>query len=80
MTCPSYCTGSYCSKAIWQARDARGVTAGCMKCVRKTAEHACTEYNTNTETTRELNITTSFGQNTEEIGCNIESPVIYYRG
>jgi len=42
-----------------------------MKCLRKTAVHARTEYKTNTETTKELNITPSFGQNTEESGCNI---------
>jgi len=42
-----------------------------MKYVKKPAGYAWTEYKTNTETAKELNITPSFGQSTEEIGCNI---------
>jgi hypothetical protein len=42
-----------------------------MKYVKKTARCAWAEYKTNTETAKELNITPSFGQNTEEIGCSI---------
>ena len=71
MTCQYHCPGYYHSNNTWQARDARRITAADMKYVRKTAGYAWTEYKTNTETGKELNITTSFGQNTEEMVCNI---------
>jgi hypothetical protein len=70
MTCPSHCPGFYHYNNIWQERDARRITAADMKYVRKTAGCIWTEYKTNTETAKELNITLSFGQNTEEIGFN----------
>jgi len=65
------CLGFYHSNNIWQERDARRITAADMEYVRKTAGSSRAEHKTNTETAKELNITTSFGQNTEEIGCNI---------
>jgi hypothetical protein len=39
--------------------------------MRKTAGYSWTEYKTKKETAKEVNITSSFGQNREEIGCNI---------
>jgi hypothetical protein len=71
MTCPSHSPGCYHSNNICQARDARRIKAVDMKYVRKTAGYSWTEYKTKTETAREQNITPSFGQNREEIGCNI---------
>jgi hypothetical protein len=44
------------------ARDTRRITASEMKCVRTTARCTCTDYTTNREIAKELNI--SFGQNT----------------
>jgi hypothetical protein len=57
MTFPSVCPGYHHSNNICQARDARRITAVDMKCVRKTAGYAWTEYKTNTNTADELNIT-----------------------
>jgi len=62
MTCPSHCPVFYHSNNIWQERDARRITAADMKYVRKTAGYARTEYKTNTKTTKELNLTISFGK------------------
>jgi hypothetical protein len=40
-----------------KARDARRITAADMKCMRKTAGYIWTDYKTNTEIAKELNIT-----------------------
>jgi ABC-type ATPase involved in cell division len=40
-----------------QETDARRITAADMKCMRKTAGYVWTDYKTNTDTAKELNIT-----------------------
>jgi len=46
-----------------KATDARRITAAEMKYMRKTAGYAGTDYKTNVEITKELNITPIFRQN-----------------
>ena len=41
-----------------KATDTRRITAAEMKCTRKTAGHTWTDYRTNTEIAKEINITT----------------------
>ena len=46
----------------FKARDARRITAAEMKYMRRTAGHTGTDYTTNAQTAKELQITTIFGQ------------------
>jgi hypothetical protein len=46
-----------CANWFIEARGTRRITAVEMKYMRKTAEYTCTDYKTNTETAKELNIT-----------------------
>ena len=66
----------YCSDN-WTitARDTIRITAAEMKCVRTTAGYIWTDHKTNTETAKGLNTATGLDkiQNTEGIGCNMQT-------
>jgi hypothetical protein len=49
---------------IWtiKTRDARRITAAGMKYLRKAAEYAWTDYTTDTEISKEINITAVLGK------------------
>jgi hypothetical protein len=56
-----------------KARDRRRIAAAEMKYIRKTAAYAWTDYKTNTEIAKKINITQFWTKyrNMEKIGCNL---------